>query len=190
MKYIVLFLLATAITATPVQADQMPYSMNLFGGELTSNHWEEFFNPFSSLDFQETYLAGVSLARQVGRLNENLLFEAEGQIVKHFEKQNHWEFNALLSARWGAFPWDKYVNTSVAFGIGPSWATEKPPVEVANEGDTKQYMVYWMIEFAFSPPGNDRWALITRIHHRSEAYGLVAERGGSNALVGGLKLRF
>ncbi len=51
-------------------------------------------------------------------------------------------------------------------------------------------MTYWMIELAFSLPDNNRWALTTRIHHRSEAYGLVADKGGSNALVGGLKFRF
>jgi hypothetical protein len=32
--------------------------------------------------------------------------------------------------------------------------------------------------------------LITRIHHRSDAFGLVADGGGSNALAVGLKWRF
>jgi len=33
-------------------------------------------------------------------------------------------------------------------------------------------------------------AMITRIHHRSEGYGLIADEGGANALAIGLKYSF
>ncbi len=39
------------------------------------------------------------------------------------------------------------------------------------------------------PPGKGR-SVIFRLHHRSEAFGLVADEGGSNAMVIGLKQRF
>jgi hypothetical protein len=38
--------------------------------------------------------------------------------------------------------------------------------------------------------GYPRVALITRIHHRSNAFGLISDEGGSNALAFGLKWRF
>jgi hypothetical protein len=47
-----------------------------------------------------------------------------------------------------------------------------------------------MIELAIGLPDYPRVAFITRIHHRSDAFGLVADGGGSNALVFGLKWRF
>jgi hypothetical protein len=43
---------------------------------------------------------------------------------------------------------------------------------------------------AFSLPQHKRVALITRIHHRSNAFGLIAEAGGSNAVAMGLKVKF
>ncbi len=48
--------------------------------------------------------------------------------------QDHWEFNLPIVARWEAFPWDDVIDTSLAFGIGPSYASEIPKVEVANGG--------------------------------------------------------
>ncbi len=171
-------------------AETFRNAVNLYGGELTANHWEEFFNPTRELDFQGTHLAAVTLARNIGSYRQKIAFEVEGQIVRHFDEQDHWEFNLLAAARWEEFPWDRHVDTSVAFGLGPSWASEKPPTEIKNEGDTEQLLVYWMLEFAFSLPKRPHWAFITRIHHRSEAYGLVADRGGSNALAVGIKYRY
>ena len=51
-------------------------------------------------------------------------------------------------------------------------------------------MIYWMLELALGLPDYPRVALITRIHHRSDAFGLIADEGGSNALAFGLKWRF
>jgi hypothetical protein len=46
-----------------------------------------------------------------------------------------------------------------------------------------------MVEIEAGPPDKD-WNVMFRLHHRSEAYGLVANEGGSNAFVFGLKQRF
>jgi len=69
------------------------------------------------------------------------------------------------------------------------YASEKPKVEVAKEGDSPRWLVYWMVEIGAGPPDKD-WNVMFRFHHRSEAYGLVANEGGSNAFVFGLKQRF
>ncbi|MBE9544702.1 MAG: hypothetical protein IMF02_09445, partial [Proteobacteria bacterium] len=52
-------------------------------------------------------------------------------------------------------------------------------------------LVYWFGEIAFGPPDSN-WAGVFRIHHRSGAFGLIADRGegGSNTLAVGLKYRF
>jgi hypothetical protein len=46
-----------------------------------------------------------------------------------------------------------------------------------------------MMELELAPPDKG-WSAIFRLHHRSEAFGVVADEGGSNALVIGLKQRF
>jgi hypothetical protein len=56
-------------------------------------------------------------------------------------------------------------------------------------GTTKQWLVYWFSEIALGPPDSN-WALVLRLHHRSTAFGLLAEEGGSNTLTTGLKFRF
>jgi hypothetical protein len=179
-------LLGTFCVAVPAsRAAERLYALNVYGGRLTSNRWGDFFTPGEALDFRDSYLLTVALARRVGTYGDKASFEIEGQVVKHFNGQEHWEFNGLVAARWEAFWWDEHIDTSLAFGLGPSFATEKPVVE--SEG---QNLVYWMIELALGLPQYPRTAVITRIHHRSNAFGLVGDEGGSNSLALGLKYRF
>ena len=178
--------LDVAGTAAPCWAGEYLYSLNLYGGRLTSNHWDEVFSIGDGwLDFKDSYLLAATLARRIGGYGNSISFEIEGQVVKHFKGQEHWEFNGLVTARWERFWWDDFLDTSLAFGLGPSFATKKPVV--LSEG---QNLVYWMIELALALPEHPRTAFITRIHHRSNAFGLVGDEGGSNALAFGLKYRF
>ena len=160
----------------------------VFGGIVTANHWEETLALWD-LDYQDSTLAGLAVSQGIGRFDHRLSFEIEGQVVRHFGDQDHWEFNLPIIARWEAFPWDEVVDTSLAFGIGPSYASEKPKVEVANDGDSQRWLVYWMAEIEVGPPDKG-WSAIFRLHHRSGAFRLVADEGGSNVMVIGFKQRF
>ncbi len=79
----------------------------------------------------------VALSKRLGPYRPRLNYEMEGQIVKHFGVQDHWEFNALGVMRWEPFWWDRIVETSAAFGLGASYATEKPKAEIIIEGTHK-----------------------------------------------------
>ena len=181
------FILLGALVPARCSAEHL-YALNLYAGRLTSNHWEEFFG--SELDFKDSYLVTAALARRIGAYGDKASFEIEGQIVKHFNIQTHWELNALVAARWEAFWWDDVLDTSVAFGLGPSYATDEPEIETEINGNASQFLICWMLELALGLPDHPRVALITRIHHRSDAFGLIADGGGSNALAMGLKWRF
>jgi hypothetical protein len=157
---------------------------------MTSNNWDDFIHYSDGLEFKDSHIITVALARRIGTYGDKASFEIEGQIVKHFNFQTHWELNALVAARWEAFWWDHVLDTSVAFGLGPSYATDKPEIEIINDGDTARFLIYWMFELAVALPDYPRAAVITRVHHRSNAFGWVADNGGSNALAVGLKLRF
>jgi hypothetical protein len=157
---------------------------------MTDNGINEFFDNFYELDFEDSYLVALALARRVGSYKDLLSFEVEGQIVKHFEEQDHWEFNALLTARWELFPWDHYLDTSFALGTGPSYATNTPEIEVERSDESEHLLAYMLVELEFVLPSRPNVALITRIHHRSNAFGLVAEDGSSNVLAVGLKFKF
>jgi len=74
------------------------------------------------------------------------------------------------SARWQRFPWDHRLETSAALGLGLSYATEVPEVEVEIEGASHQWLVCWVAEITAGPV-NAPWVLALRLHHRSLAWG-------------------
>jgi len=157
---------------------------------MTSDHWEDVFIDTFNLDFVDSYFVVIALARKIGGYKDKLSFEIEGQVVKHFDYMDHWEFNGALTGRWEKFPWDDTLDTSLAFGIGPSYATEEPQVEIDNNSETSKFLIYWMIELALGLPDHPQTALILRLHHRSNAWGLINEDGGSNAIGIGMKYRY
>ncbi|MBN1365044.1 MAG: tetratricopeptide repeat protein [Syntrophaceae bacterium] len=119
-------------------------------------------------------------------------FEMEGQVGKHFGDQKHVEFNVVpVVLRWNLFPWDAYVDTSFATGVGISYALETPKVEAIGVDHTPRLLGYLMFEFAFALPNVPRWSFVTRVHHRSGANGIFDGRlDASNAIGFGIKYIF
>lgn len=191
LRHIIYLLTLFAVLPNAVFcAELSQYSLNIYGAKMTGNNWEEIVTESDKLDFIDSKMIVVALAKRLGPYQPRLNYEIEGQIVKHFSIQDHWEFNALGVLRWEPFWWDRFIDTSAAFGLGASYATDIPEAEVSIEGDSQRWMAYWMIEVALSLPKAPQIALITRIHHRSEVFGLVADEGGSNSLAVGLKINF
>jgi len=170
--------------------DKPSYALSVYGGRITDNEIGDFAVGFLDLDFEDSYLVALALARRIATYNELASFEVEGQIVKHFDRQDHWEFNGLIVARWEAFFWDRYLDTSLAAGIGPSYATDVPEIEVQRSGESQRLQVYMLVELELALPSHPNIAAIVRIHHRSNAFGIVADDGISNALALGLKFRY
>ena len=154
---------------------------------MTDNKWREIAAR-DDVGFRDAYLVGAALSREVGG-GPRWAVEVEGQAVRHFGEQQHWELNGVLLGRWRAFPWNAAVPTSVAFGIGPSYATKVPPAEVALDGDSARLLLYWTVELELGLPDR-RVSAVARLHHRSNGYGAFAETGGSNWIALGLRRRF
>ena len=167
------------------------WALTAYAGRITTvNAWHDIFLNPDELEFADAYLATLALSRPLRRYHDDDLgLEAEGQVVYNFGDQSHWEFNALLAARWHRFPWNDSIATTAAFGGGLSWATEVPEVEVQLEGSSERLLIYWHLETTFAPPGA-RWAAVLRLHHRSGGFGLMADDGGMNALCLGMTTRF
>ena len=171
-------------------ADVGDWYTTVYGARIsTQPGWEDIIIDAPGTEFVDSYLVAAALSRQYAERKQGALaIEAEGQVVYHFHDQSLWEFNALpIVLRWKRFPWSDRLSTSAAFGIGLSYATELPPVEVALEGESHQWLVYWVMELTAGPV-DSRWAVSLRLHHRSVAYGLMGDEGGMNAV--GLGLRF
>ncbi len=164
------------------------YSLTFYIGQITHG---EVASPFSqNIHFLDGYIfVGAWAWTMRNFLNGALSMELEGQIGKYFNDQKNWEINLALAARWRKFPWREKINISVAWGIGPSYATEVPPIEVRINGASRQMLVYWFAEATFGPPKSS-WSWVLRIHHRSPGFGLLGTEGGANILSSGLKFYF
>lgn len=165
------------------------YALTVYGGRVTDEKWFESISP--DVNFVDAYILVGALAWTWKRLYDgDLTLEIEGQVAKYYGEQEHLEFNIPVAGRWHKFRWDKVVDTSFAFGLGLSWATEKPKIELMGNNDTtRRLLVYWFTEITLGPPETN-WTMVFRLHHRSNAFGLMAEDGGSNTLAAGLKFRF
>lgn len=173
-------------------AETGDWSATVYGARIsTQPGWEDIIIDSPGTEFVDAYLVTGALSRQYAqRFDGALAVEWEGQVVYHFGDESYWEFNAVpIVLRWQKFPWSEHLATTAAFGLGLSYTSELPQVEVALEGDSSQFLVYWLMELTAGPV-DAPWAVSLRIHHRSVAYGLMGEEGGMNAVGLGLRYRF
>jgi hypothetical protein len=184
--------LISVVGAPPVHADDKEWTGTFYAATVSGERtWQHVIKDPVGADFVDAYLVAAALGRPYASFrNDALRLEAEGQMAYNFGDQDHWEFNAVpIMARWRRFPWSARVNTSAAFGLGLSYATSLPEVEVALEGESHQSLIYWVLELTAGPPAA-AWEITLRLHHRSVAWGLMGEDGGVNALGIGLRYRF
>jgi hypothetical protein len=172
------------------RADPGDWVATVYGARIsTQPGWEDIVLDTVDTEFVDSYLLTAAVSREYRQVSGGALtFEAEGQVVRHFHDQSHWEFNVVpIVLRWNRFPWNHRVASSVAFGLGLSYATELPPVEVELEGESREWLVYWVMELTAGPT-DAPWSVSLRLHHRSVAYGLMGDEGGMNAVGLGLRL--
>lgn len=188
-RYILFAAIPWMLVGPPAESQpQKGPTVTIFGGQMTDNQWEQTLDP-SSVVFLDSHLIGLGIGYEwptrVGRLGLGV----EGQIVKHFGRQDNLEFNLPVVARY--YPREPFVSVldSFAFGIGISIAAKRPQTEIDRDGETSKALVYWMGELAFQSRRSDS-TYVLRLHHRSDAYGLFETDSGSNALVFGYRRRF
>lgn len=183
--------LAMAIPAPAMgqTAADRDWSLTGYGFRLTDNNWRAALWP-GTVEFIDSGAVALAAGHRIGTVwGDRISVEMEGVVARHFGDQTHWEIAAAPIARWQPFPWDETVDTSLAWGLGLSWASEEPATEAARSDSTQQLMIYWILEATAGPPGAD-WEASFRLHHRSGGYGLITDEGGSNGLGVGVKWRF
>jgi hypothetical protein len=180
------------VTAPSPSTFASDWTGTLYGARMSSETgWEDILlDPIES-QYVDVFLVAAAMSRPYAHFKAGALtLEAEGQVVRYFGDQDHWELNVVpLVTRWHRFPWSDRVATSAAFGLGLSYATELPPVEVEIEGESAQLLVYWVLELTAGPT-DAPWSVSLRMHHRSVSYGLMADEGGMNAVGLGVRYRF
>jgi len=194
-KIIYLSLFAGALLLAPgpsfrVQAGEKWFA-SIYAGQYSNTALNEIVRLNTAFEHSNVYV--LSLGKEIGGYKDLIGYELEGQVAWHAGKQDHAELNCAFTLRWLPFFWDKYLDTSFAFGNGLSYATSEPELEI-REGDeykTNQLLYYILVELAFALPRQPDWDLFVRIHHRSSVFGLIDNiTTGSNFVGLGLRHRF
>lgn len=188
-KCILTALMVYLLGIAPGVAFAQDFALAIYGGRLTREKWESALSP--GTDFADATIVVASVSWTALRFFDGKLScELEAQAGKYFGDQDHWEFNLpIFGFRWHRFPWSDHLTTSLAWGIGPSYATRVPEIELEINDDSSRWLIYWFGELTLGPP-TANWEVLMRLHHRSDGFGTVADDGGSNALCAGLRYHF
>lgn len=169
----------------------LPWAFTVYTVWLSKEQLGDVLMFRSALEDSQLWVAALS--RRIASLNEFIDAEVEGQVAKHAGPvQRHWEVNGLGTLRWKRFPWSHKVGTTLAGGIGLSYAFDDPYFEVDAHQASNKWLVYMMVELSLFMPSLPQWSLVARVHHRSAAYGTFQDdlEGASNSAGLGIKFRF
>ena len=173
------------LAGTPDSLSAGDCALTVYGGRVTEDKWFESLSP--CVKFADAYILVAAFSRTVKSYSAgSYTLEVEGQVARHFGEQDHMEFNLPVVVRRHGFLSGYTLASSAAFGLGPSWATEEPAVEAELSGSTEKFLIHWFAEITLGPKDRN-WAFALRLHHRSDAFGLVARDGGSNTLAAGVR---
>jgi hypothetical protein len=186
-------LLAAAAASTHAADIASPHTFTLYSGRISSEAtWQHVLaKPFSD-NYTDSYLLAASYMRAVREhLDGALRLEYEVNVAYNFGEQDHWELNvAPLTLRWQRFPWSNLLHTTVAFGVGLSYAFDFPEVEYRLENDTQRLLLFWQLELT-AGPRDGPWSAVARLHHRSPGWGVMGVAdGGMNAPSLGFRYAF
>lgn len=181
--------LVIGMSGSAVAQDTAPrlfYSVT--GGAMSENGINVVFNP-DELRFSGNGFVGLSFGYERALRDHRWLLGYEAQLNHHFGKDTYQElaFPATIRFRPNA-PWVTSFD-SFAFGLGLSFTSETPQVEIDRRGASQRTLIYLLYEAAFAV-GDNGDALYFRLHHRSDGFGLFAEDSGSNAFALGYRKSF
>ena len=182
---------AQELNAVGDEQKDLDWGFTLYRARLSADELIDALLFSAALEDSEVWVAAIS--KDKWRPNRHIVFGLEGQLAKHTGPvQHHWEINGLGTMRWLTFPWDRYVDTSAAMGLGVSYATDMPEFEVQAHDTSNQWLAYILVELTAGLPSIPKWQLVLRIHHRSAAYGLFEDnlKGGSNGVGMGINYRW
>ncbi len=136
---------------------------------------------------------GNSLQPLRGSFVENVRHGYEVVLLQHWGRQDNAELGAAYFLRSpDAELGPLRVNAMGGFGLSHAFGTPTYEDATASEPD-KRYRTQFLLllELEWSLAQAPAFSFVTRIHHRSGIYGLIApSKVGSNFVVAGLRYRF
>ncbi|WP_193743530.1 hypothetical protein [Tateyamaria sp. ANG-S1] len=153
---------------------------------MTEGSWHETVSP-DRLSFAGSHLVGVAVGTDQPLGHSQFSLGAEAQLVAHFGRQDHLELSVPIVLRYHLGRPTGVA--SLAAGLGLSYATKVPQVEIDRNGASQRWFIHWMAEVEFDLPDPAVTSFL-RLHHRSDGYGIFEVDAGSTGFVFGVRRRF
>lgn len=168
------------------------HSISMFGGEGTERNFSDTVRHLFNFKGSTDRILAVALGRRIAWMDDRLSVDSEIFYARHYGRERYHEVGATAYLRWHDFPWREHVVTSFAVGVGPSYTTILPQLEVQDDGGSQSRILnQFNLELTLAPPQYRETALVMRLQHRSGVFGLInGVTDASNFLTIGLRYDF
>lgn len=206
-----LALAAAGLRSFPTQADEIPPtpwldSVAIYAGQGIDHNLFELPGTIlrGDIEWERSYFTGIGLGGSFGSLGEDIPLLAENPIgrirhgyeavvVKHRGLQDNLEAGAAYILRTPELHVG-WLGVNFAAGAGLSYAFGETTYEDGSKDNPEEryrLQLLGLFEFEWLVRGMDELSIVTRVHHRSGGYGLIAPSGvGSNFLAAGVRWHF
>jgi hypothetical protein len=197
---------AGLVRAETFSADGTFDSVSVYAGKGADHNLRELPGRIltSDLDWDKTYFAALGFGKVRGTLGqsiesfrgtpiESIRHGYETVLVKHFGMQSNGEMGAAYMLKTPDLQLGR-LGVNFGAGAGLSYALGYPGYEDGPDNDpARRYRLQLLalFELEWRMIGFENLSVITRVHHRSGVYGLIAPRHvGSNFLAVGVRHKF
>lgn len=195
-----LCLLAFIIQASPQSKKNhiYPWSVLIYKGQTVKQNLHQIIFKLQTTYIHET-ICSIELSR-IFFQNNYINFQLSGNIANRAANSKYYnntypilEEDVYFKIYLLAFPWNKWLKTTVGIGEGLSYANEIPFSEKYeyNNKNSKKLLDFMTFEITLGLSAYPQWQIVGRIHHRSSAFGTFSPKhshAGSNAI--GLAIRY
>lgn len=206
LLFLALVFEADIAQAETFSADGMFDSVSVFAGKGANHNLRELPDKIisGSLDWDKSYFAALGFGKTRGTLGQStesfrdtpfasVRHGYEAVLSKHFGMQNNSEVGVAYMLKTPDLHLLK-LKINLGAGAGLSYALGYPAYEDGPDNDpARRYRLQLLALFdlEWGMTGLENLSVITRVHHRSGVYGLIAPRHvGSNFLTIGIRYRF
>lgn len=171
--------------------DDKLHAVTIFMGEGTEDNFSTVVENFFYVEGTSDHVLGLTASRLLGWYGDSLSFEGELMYAWHHGRETYHEIGAAVYARWHDFPWNDYLVTTAAVGMGPSYTTKFPQLEQQPDGSRSRTLNQFNLQATFALPSYPDVSLVTRLQHRSGMFGLFnGVTDASNFVTLGLRYDF
>lgn len=178
--------LALAALACPARAAESPWSATLYAGPSST----KFVTQILSGDFEVNGgMVGLAIDRGLFKLGGGVSIGAELQLTQFFGDYVYNTGGFGVGVRFDEFPWSDSLRTTFAVYTGPSYAPNARIIKDPVPHQDPKFLNFVSMELGFGVAR--KWDLVTRVYHRSGAWGTYSNTADVGTMIGiGLRRRF